>query len=135
MSEKPMKAEIVWDGGLRFTATAGTHKTQMDGGRDTSSTPMDLLMEAFGACMAIDIVHILGRMRSELKSLQVRIEGTRADSHPKRFTAINLHFEISGARINPASVARAIKLSRETYCSVYGTLRPDIEVKITHELV
>lgn len=96
---------------------------------------MDLLMEAFAACMAIDIVHILGRMRSELKSLRVRIEGTRADPHPKRFTKFILHFEIAGARINPANVAKAIKLSRETYCSVYATLRPDMDVNITYELV
>jgi putative redox protein len=107
----------------------------MDGEGEAASTPMELLMEAFAACMAIDIVHILGRMRSEVKSLRARIEGVRADSHPKRFTAFSLHFKISGTGIKPADVDRAIKLSRKTYCSVYGTLRPDTEVNITHELV
>lgn len=129
-----MRAEIVWNGGLRFTASAGGHDTGLDGERHAGSSPMDLLLEALAGCMAIDLVHILGRMRSELKSVRARIEGTRADSHPRRFTALSLHFEIAGQGIDPADVERAIKLSRETYCSVYACLRPDTDVKITHVL-
>ncbi|MBZ5496188.1 MAG: OsmC family protein [Acidobacteriia bacterium] len=134
MSDQPMRAEIVWNGGLQFTAGAGGHETRMDGERHAGNTPMELLMEALAGCMAIDLVHILGRMRSELKSVRAQIEGTRADSHPRRFTALNLHFKIAGKDINPADVERAIKLSRETYCSVYACLRPDTDVKITYDL-
>jgi putative redox protein len=135
MSEQPMGAEIVWDDSLRFTATAGGHQTRMDGDGDAGSTPMELLMEALAACMAVDIVYILGRRRSELESLRARIKGARADSYPRRFTAFSLHFEIAGARIDPADVARAIHLSRKKYCSVYATLRPDTDVDITYEIV
>jgi putative redox protein len=130
-----MRAEIVWDESLRFTATAGGHQTRMDGDGHAGSAPMELLMEALAACMAMDIVYILRRKRSELKSFRARIEGARADSYPRRFTAFSLHFEIAGSRIDPANVERAIELSRKTYCSVYATLRPDTEVNITYELV
>jgi putative redox protein len=134
MSDQPMSANLVWNGGLQFTASAEGHEARMDGERHTGSTPMEMLLEALAGCMAIDLAHILGRMRSELKSLRARIEGTRADSHPRRFTALSLHFDISGDSIHAAEVERAIKLSRETYCSVYACFRPEMEVNITYGL-
>jgi putative redox protein len=134
MSNQPMRAEIVWNSGLQFTASARGHETRLDGDRDAGTTPMELLMEALAGCMAIDLVHILGRMRSELKSVRAQLEGVRADSHPRRFTMLNLHFEIAGSDIRPADVERAIKLSRETYCSVYACLRSDTDVRITYSL-
>jgi putative redox protein len=125
---------FVWDGALQFIANAGDHETRMDGERRTGGTPMELLMATLAGCMGMDLVYILGRMRSELKSMRAQIEGVRADSYPQRFIALSLHFEISGADIDAADVDRAIALSRETYCSVYASLRPDIDMKITYKL-
>jgi len=95
---------------------------------------MELLLEAVGGCMAIDLVHILGRMKSGPTGLHAQVEGMRAGTHPRRFTALRLHFTISGENIAPAEVERALKLSRETYCSVMASLHPDIDVQITYEL-
>jgi putative redox protein len=134
MSDQPMHAEIVWTSGLQFTADARGHEIRLDGERHAGASPMELLLEAVAGCMAIDLVHILGRMRSEVKSLSARIEGTRAESHPRRFVALNLHFKIAGEGIAPADAERAIKLSRETYCSVYASLAPDIDVAISYDL-
>ncbi len=132
MSDQPMHAEIEWTGGLQFTARAGNHDLIFDGERHGGSSPMEMLMISMAGCMAIDLVHILGRMRSGLKSVRARIEGVRADAHPRRFTAIVVHFEIAGAEAS--QIERAIALSRDTFCSVYASLRPDIDVKITYEL-
>jgi putative redox protein len=134
MSEQPMRAEISWNGGLQFTADAGGLLTRMDGEGRAGSSPMELLLEALAGCMAIDLVHILGRMRSEVKSLRARIEGLRAESPPRRFTALSLHFDIAGENVAPADVERAIKLSRETYCSVFASLRSDIHLNTTYTL-
>lgn len=134
MSDQPMRAEILWNGGLRFAASAGGHVTRLDGERGAGSSPMELLMEALAGCMAIDLVHILGRMKAEVKSVRAEIEGVRADAHPRRFTSLSLHFEIAGRDINQADVERALKLSRETYCSVYACLRTDTDVRITYTL-
>lgn len=132
MSDLPMLAEIEWTSGLQFTARAGAHETTFDGERHGGSSPMELLMISTAGCMAIDLVHILGRMRSGLKSVRARIEGVRADAHPRRFTAISVHFVVAGAEA--AQIERAIALSRDTFCSVYASLRPDIDVKVTYEL-
>jgi putative redox protein len=134
MSDQPMRAEIVWHRGLQFTAEAGGFQTRMDGEHHAGSSPMELLLESLAGCMAIDLVHILGRMRSETTSLRARIEGTRAASHPRRFAALHLHFEIAGEGIKAAEVERALNLSRETYCSVYASLRPDIVLEVTYDL-
>jgi uncharacterized OsmC-like protein len=56
------------------------------------------------------------------------------NEHPRRFTALSLHFDIAGKDIDAANVERAIRLSRETYCSVFGCFRPDMEAKITYNL-
>ena len=130
-----MQAEIEWNGALQFTMTAGGHKTVLDGDCQAGSTPMELLLGSLAACMAIDIVLILGRMRSNLKSVRARVEGVRAETPPRRFTVIKIHFELAGTDVKPANVERSIKLSRETYCSVFSTLRPDLQVETTYEVV
>jgi putative redox protein len=93
---------------------------------------MEALMFALAGCMAIDLVHILGRMRAELHSLKTEIHGERAQTEPKRFTRIGLRYLLSGNHINPSEVERAIALSREKYCSVYHSLRPDLELETSY---
>jgi uncharacterized OsmC-like protein len=41
---------------------------------------------------------------------------------------------ISGKGITPAKVERAISLSREKYCSVYHSIRKDIEVNVRYKI-
>jgi putative redox protein len=134
MSEEPMRVEIDWKGGLQFTAQSGGHETRMDGDGNVASCPMELLLASLAGCMAIDMVLILQKRRLKLQSVRARMEGIRAANPPRRFTHITLHFEIAGAGIKTTDVDRAIKLSRETYCSVFATLRPDMEVTITSTL-
>ena len=45
---------------------------------------------------------------------------------PRRFTRVELHYTISGA-VPPEAVQRAIDLSRDKYCSVWHSMRQDIE--------
>ena len=132
MSDEPMRAELVWDGGLQFTVQAGMHTTRLDGDQEAAGSPMEMLLASLAGCMAIDIVLILGKRRAQLKSMRMRAEGVRAAEPPRRFTAVTLHFEIVGTGVKAADVERAIQLSREKYCSVFATLRPDLDVRITY---
>jgi putative redox protein len=84
--------------------------------------------------MAIDVVDILGKMRTSLQAVRARINGSRADSPPRRFTRLELHFDIAAASVDEAQAERAIALSREKYCSVWHSLRQDIELKVTYHL-
>jgi len=95
---------------------------------------METLMMALAGCMAIDIVHILGKMHGSLRAVRARIEGQRTETEPRRFTRLALHFEVEGRNLEESQVERAIALSREKYCSVWHSLDPGIERNITYQL-
>jgi putative redox protein len=80
------------------------------------------------ACMAMDVVHVVEKGRHKLTAMTVKFEGERAAESPKRFVTMTLHFDITG-EVPDKVVARAIELSRDKYCSVWNTIRPDVVLK------
>jgi putative redox protein len=52
---------------------------------------------------------------------------------PRYFTRIALHFVVTGD-VPPDRVERALALSRETYCTVWHSMRPDITLTTTFEV-
>ncbi len=126
----PMTVELTWDSELQFTGQAAKHEVGLDGSTYTAPSPMQLLALSLAGCMAIDLVHILQRGRHALTALQARFTAERAPEDPKRFTKIQLHFMMATGAPE-AAVQRAIELSREKYCSVWQSLRQDIEFTVT----
>src|SRR3712207_7941187 len=59
------------------------------------------------------------------------VTGERAAEPPRRLLKVRLHFRIHGAVPQP-SIERAIALSREKYCSVWHSLRQDVERSEEH---
>lgn len=119
---------LTWLGDLRFANGPGSPAIELHSSTPGVVSPTQALGYAVMACMAMDVVHVLQKGRHGLHALSVSFTGTRAQEHPRRYTAIDLHFEITGD-VPDAAVARAIELSRTTYCSVSNSLRPDIEVR------
>lgn len=103
------------------------------GGEGRGMRPMELLLSAHASCAAMDVVHILRKQKQPLEELRVKIDGTRADAVPARFSAIHLHFVARG-EIAATKLQRAVKLSVEKYCSVGASLAPDIAVTWEAEL-
>jgi putative redox protein len=128
-----LTVSLAWDGNLEFTGLAGRHEVGIDGETAAAASPMQHLALALAACMAIDLVHILTRGRHTLTSLNATFVGERASVEPKRFTKIALHFTLATGAA-PEIVDRAIQLSREKYCSVWGSLRPDTDLAVTYEI-
>lgn len=94
----------------------------------TGPGPMDALLLAVASCMAVDVQVILERSRVPMTGLEVAVVGDRASTHPKRFTRIHLTFLLEGPQEeHQAKVERAVDLSREKFCSVLHSLRPDID--------
>ena len=101
----------------------------------TGPSPTNTLLLALAACMAVDVLEITGKMRLRVSSLAVEVEGERRAGPPRRFTAIRLRYVIDGvAPEEEPKVWRAIDLSREKYCSVWHTLKDDIDLSIAVEL-
>ena len=106
---------------------------RLDWEGQTGPSPVQALAFALAGCMSSDVVLTLQKGRLPLTGLRVRFSGERADTEPRRFVAVALHFEIAGA-VPADRVERAIALSRETYCSVWHSMRPDIALTTSFSL-
>lgn len=83
--------------------------------------------------MAIDVVTILQKMRLGLQSLEVTAQGERNAEPPRYYRKIELTFFVKG-ELPRERVEHAIQLSFDRYCSVFHTLRQDLEVSRRLEL-
>ncbi|GGH84587.1 putative redox protein [Pullulanibacillus pueri] len=126
-----MKTTIKWTDPMGFSGTTPSgHELKMDaapevGGQNTGARPTELLLYAVAGCTGIDIISILKKMRLEPSNFAMDVEGERADDHPKRFTAIHIHYALDG-ELPEDKVVRAIKLSKDKYCSVAHSLNAEI---------
>jgi len=101
------------------------------GGRNLGPRPMEMLILGMGACSTYDVVSILKKSRQEITDCELKITSQRADSDPKVFTDIQLHFIVSGHNLKEKQVERAIKLSAEKYCS--ASIMLGATANITHD--
>ena len=133
-----MKARIKWVEGVSFVAESGSgHAIVLDGapeagGRNLGLRPMELVLAGTAACTAFDVVWILKKARQPVEYCVVEADAERAAEDPKVFTRIHLVYRISGAKLSPAQVERAVKLSKEKYCS--ATLMLAKTAAITYEI-
>lgn len=103
----------------------------LDGKAEKGPAPMDALLFALAGCMAVDVQHILEGSRVPMTGMEVEVVGERNDTHPKYYKAIRLVYRVEGPQeSHQAKLERAVSLSREKFCSVLQTLRPDIEYQI-----
>ena len=118
-----MKASVKWIDEVSFVAeTESGHALLVDGapdagGRNLGPRPMELVLAGTAACTAFDVVWILRKARQPVASCVVEADAERAPVEPKVFTRIHLKYRISGDGLNPEQVERAVRLSKEKYCS------------------
>jgi putative redox protein len=125
-----LTAKLNWDGGFRFTGVnAGGIETVIDGDKQSGATPVELMLEALGACSAIDVVSILEKMRTPATKFEVTLEADRNGTEPRYLTSVKMLFDVWGDGIAPDKLVRAINLSISKYCSVYHSLRDDLKVQ------
>jgi putative redox protein len=129
----PTTVELIWERELVFSGKSGTTELTLDSASTAGPSPMQLVGYGLAGCMAMDVVVILTKGRHPLKGLRVDLTGMRAESEPRRFTAIEIHYTVNGS-VPEEAVQRAIDLSRDKYCSVWHSMRPDIELKVTFSI-
>jgi putative redox protein len=88
-----------------------------------------------GGCAAYDVVLILKRGRHQVTGCTLRIDADRAETDPKVFTRIHMHFRVSGKALAEDAVARAIELSHRKYCSASAMLAKTAEISTGFEIV
>jgi putative redox protein len=118
-----MKARVKWVEQVEFLGeTESGHAVLMDGapaagGRNLGPRPMEMLLLGAGGCTSFDVITILKKSRQAVSDCYVEIDAERAETDPKVFTKIHMHFVVKGKDIKPEVVEKAIKLSAEKYCS------------------
>lgn len=133
-----MKARVKWVEGVSFIAeTESGHATVVDGaseagGRNKGMRPMEMVLAGAAACSAFDVVWILKKARQPIADCTVEAEAERAAVEPKVFTRIHFRIRVAGRGLDPKQVERAVKLSKDKYCSATIMLAKTAE--ITHDL-
>lgn len=136
-----MKARIKWIEGVSFAGQSESgHTVVMDGppdagGKNLGVRPMEMLLLGMGGCTAFDVVHILRKSRQPVTDCVAEIDADRANTDPKVFTRIHVHFIITGKGLDPKRVEQAVKLSAEKYCSASIMLGKVAEVTHDFEIV
>ncbi|CAH0351356.1 MAG: OsmC family protein [Leptothrix sp. (in: Bacteria)] len=138
-----MECTIHWQpsAGMAFLAETGSgHVLTMDGapdggGRNLAPRPMETVLAGTGGCTAYDVVLILKRGRHDVRGCQLKLTSERADTDPKVFTKIHMHFVVTGVNLTEAAVQRAIQMSHEKYCSASIMLGKTAEITTSFEIV
>ena len=127
-----------WLNDLAFEAEVDGHKIYMDssmehGGKNTGPRPKPLMMVALAGCTGMDVAAILKKMKVELESFTVEVEGDITEDHPKRFEGMKVIYRVKGKDINRKSVEKAVNLSTTRYCGVSANYEKAFP--ITHEII
>ncbi len=136
-----MKARVKWVEQTLMVGESGSgHAVVMDGppdfgGRNLGVRPMEMLLLGLGGCTQFDVVHILRKGRNPVTLCEVELEAERAETDPKVFTKIHVHFRLAGPGLTEKAVERAVKLSAEKYCSASIMLGQVVEITHDFELV
>jgi len=132
------KVSLRWRGdGLVFVGgVLGGPEIVMDGEGNAGPSPTQALLLALAGCMGVDVRVILEKSKVPVESLVVDVEGDRVEDAPRRFHSVRLTYRLKGpAREDQAKLERAVELSREKYCSVLHTLRPDLSLDVRIERI
>jgi putative redox protein len=124
--------EVDWVRGREFDAQRpGAPKIRIDGDAKSGPSPFDALLAAVATCSGIDIVAILGKQRTPVKTLHITVKAERVTATPRRLAAASMHFAIAAPGATAAKAARAVELAVTKYCSVRSSLIPDAPVTWT----
>lgn len=136
-----LEIKVSWAGEAAFVGESGSgHKVVMDGppeggGRDLGPRPMEMLLLGTGACSSYDVISILKKSRQNVTACSVDVSAERAETEPKVFTRIHIHFNVSGVELKEKQVERAVSLSAEKYCSASIMLGASAEVTHDYEII
>jgi putative redox protein len=136
---------VSWDkSGGRFTAlgrnvgqtiTINAPPAPSEQRPPTGFSATELLLAGAGACSGWDVVEILRKRRANISALDVTVEGHQDDDPPWTYRRMALHFRVAGEGLKLPVVARVVRLSITSYCSVVTTLAGVAAIEATVELV
>ncbi len=127
------KATLTWDKDLIFIGrTQRGYEVEYDAQQQWGCSPTETLLLSVAGCMAIDMVSFLKKMKCEIKTYKMDIVGERNPTPPQYYTSMEMIISVTGTDLTAKKLERAISLSHEKYCSVYHSLRKDMQMKVDY---
>jgi putative redox protein len=134
-----VEINIVYDGGLRCTATHGPSKVTLqtdapadNAGRGESFSPTDLVATGLGCCVMTIMGILADRAKLDIAGTRVHVEKHMSTEAPRRIARLPVTVTV------PASKAAALSENDRTrlengarHCPVHHSLHPDIDAPIT----
>lgn len=108
---------------------------ELVGGQGLGHRPLEMLLVGLGGCMLMDAISILRKKRQDFSQLEVSFSTQKAEDHPKKYTAIQMHFTASGTNISEEALARALELSYTKYCPANAMLSAAAEISYSYEIL
>ncbi|HAS6178333.1 TPA: OsmC family protein [Vibrio vulnificus] len=131
-----MKAEVKWIEDLKFVGKTDKNQEIIFGSGDsTIVSPMEMVLMAAGGCSSVDVVDGLKTAGQKVSSVNAKLTTERRETAPRIFTAVNIHFVVSGEQLDEAIVAKVTADSLEKYCSVCLMLGAGVEMSHSWEIV
>jgi len=122
----------------RFVGTIpDARQVLIDGAKEhpIGMNPMHLVLNAWGGCVAFDVVEMLRKRRVEVKSYRVELEGDRHEGVPAFYTRLRARHVIDAPGLDRKTFERFVDLAMNKYCSVGESLKAEqsFEVVLLHE--
>ena len=133
VAKPPTVIELTWIRDLTFAGSSAKASMTLDSAGLAGPSPVQALGFAVAGCMTTDVAHILTKGRHPFRGLRSQLTADRSAEDPHRVVRMALHVTVHGA-VPEDAVERAVALSRDKYCSVWHSMRQDIEFTTTHEV-
>lgn len=135
-----MDAQVTWQGGMTFdaTATSGFHvtlgTTPKVGGNDDGFRPLELMLMSLAGCTAMDVISILTKKRQDVTAFEVKVHAEQASEHPHVFTSATIEYIVTGHDIKEEAVKRAVELTATKYCPAQAMMNKVMPIELSHTI-
>ena len=126
-----VKISIVYEGGLRCTATHGPSGSEIrtdapvdNHGRGELFSPTDLVGAALGTCMATVMSIVAERSGIDLRGMEISVTKEMSKNPPRRIARLATTLRVPVAADHPK---RPLLENAALSCPVHQSLHPDIE--------
>ena len=125
--------QVNWLDKMAFSTEVNGHKMILDateevGGENRGPRPKPFMLVSLAGCTAMDVISILKKMRVEVDSFDVKVEGDLTEEHPMHFHKIHVIYEFKGKDLPMDKLEKAVNLSEERYCGVSAVYNKAIEM-------
>lgn len=128
---------VRWVTGKQFVGTDARNHSVVLSGDDPAVgvSPSQVLLIGLSACSAYDVLDIMMKKRKPLTMLEVIASGEQDPDPPWAYRRIHLKYRVSGKDLTQKSLAQAVELSHQKYCSVAATVRGVADISVEIEIV